>query len=87
MSMPKTPEGAILDKIAIQKNGAYFLYRVPKVARGMHGKTKGHVDELLIVGVPAKHFRNFCEKEGIKIEEGTVFPWEEEKWQLHIITN
>jgi len=39
-------------QIALCEFGAYITHLVPKVSRGMHGKTKGHVDELLIVGVP-----------------------------------
>ena len=46
-------KGCILDSINRNKNGDYYIiFRLPKVPRGMHGKSKGHVDELLIVGVP-----------------------------------
>lgn len=52
--------GLILDSINRNKNGDYYIiFRLPKVARGMHGKSKGHVDELLIVGVPQAKLDNF----------------------------
>ncbi len=53
MEMPKLPKECILDAINRNQNGDYYIiFRLPKVARGMHGKSKGHVDEVLIVGVP-----------------------------------
>ena len=57
--MPNT-SGVILDSINRNQNGDYYIiFRVPNVARGMHGKTKGHVDELLIVGVPQDKLDSF----------------------------
>ena len=56
------PKGCYLDAINRNENGDYyFIFKVPNVARGMHGKTKGHVDELLIVGVPQKKLESFIE--------------------------
>ena len=52
--------------IAINRNengDYYFIFKVPQVARGMHGKTKGHVDELLIVGVPQKKLVSYLQGE------------------------
>ena len=50
----------ILDSINRNQNGDYYIiFRVPNVARGMHGKTKGHVNELLIVGVPQDKLDSF----------------------------
>lgn len=50
----------ILEEINRNKNGDYYIiFRLPHVARGMHGKSKGHVDELLIVGVPQKKIDAF----------------------------
>lgn len=52
--------GLILDSINRNKNGDYYIiFRVPKVPRGMHGKTKGHVDEVLIIGVPQARLDEF----------------------------
>lgn len=53
-------KGRILDSINRNQNGDYYIiFKVPKVARGMHGKAKGHVDEVLIVGVPQKLIDDF----------------------------
>lgn len=69
MEVPKLPKECILDAINRNSNGDYYLiFRLPKVARGMHGKSKGHVDELLIVGVPQAKLdmflRNYYRREG-----------------------
>ena len=44
----------------------YFIYSVPQVKRGMHGKTKGHVDEVLIVGIPQSQLVNYLRQELVK---------------------
>ena len=67
--MPELPKECILDAINRNQNGDYYIiFRLPKVARGMHGKSKGHVDEVLIVGVPQTKIdmflRNYYTKEG-----------------------
>ena len=69
MKMPKLPQECILDAINRNQNGDYYIiFRLPKVARGMHGKSKGHVDEVLIVGVPQAKLdmflRNYYSHEG-----------------------
>ena len=57
--MPNTKD-LILDSINRNENGDYYIiFRVPNVARGMHGKSKGHVDELLIIGVPQARLDSF----------------------------
>ena len=48
--------------------GYYFGYKV-KVQRGIRGKTKSIVDELLIVGMPTDKAIEHAKKEGIKIED------------------
>ena len=66
------PTREILQEINRNQNGDYYIiFKVPKVARGMHGKSKGHVDELLIVGVPKAKIDSFLrayysEKGGVK---------------------
>ena len=57
----------ILEEICPNEHGVYFIYKVPKVPRGMHGKVKGHVDELLIVGRPWSAANKYLEKYGIVI--------------------
>ena len=60
----------ILEEINRNKNGDYYIiFRLPHVARGMHGKSKGHVDELLIVDVPQDKLDAFL-KAHYKIEGG-----------------
>lgn len=54
-------------QISLNPHGAYITYLVENVARGMHGKTKGHVNEVLIVGVPNSKLEAFCHKENIYI--------------------
>lgn len=51
--------------ISANENGDFYVGYKVKVTRGIRGKTKGNVDEVLIVGVPKAKFNNFCIKEGI----------------------
>lgn len=62
-------DGSILSEVNPCEHGVYLIFRIPKVARGMHGKTKGHVDEVLIVGVPWSKADDFLAKYGIRIEK------------------
>lgn len=62
-----------LVQVTIQSNGVYFAYQLPKVKRGIRGKSKGKVDELLIVGVPIKKVESYCEREGLIITDKRVY--------------
>lgn len=55
-----------LIKVCPNEHGAYFLYSIP-VKRGIRGKTKSVVEELLIVGVPLSKLDEACAKEGVLI--------------------
>ena len=55
--------------ISKNKNGDYYFGYKVKVQRGIRGKTKAIVDELLIVGMPADKAIEHAKKEGIKIED------------------
>ena len=58
-----------LKEIVLTPYGAaYFIYILPKVKRGIRGKTKGHVDETIIVGVPKGKVVKYCLDEGIELE-------------------
>lgn len=58
-----------IEFVSKNKNGDFYIgYRVP-VQRGIRGKTRGKVDELIIVGVPKADMPKFCEEHGIRIEE------------------
>ena len=47
----------------------YVIYKIPNVARGLHGKSKGHVDEVLILGIPKAKFPAWCEQNGITVKK------------------
>lgn len=50
----------ILSAINRNENGDYYIiFELPNVRRGLHGKSKGHVNEVLIVGVPQKKIDSF----------------------------
>ena len=55
-----------LIKICPNEHGCYFLYKI-QVQRGIKGKTKSKVDELLIVGVPKRALSAYCKKIGVVI--------------------
>lgn len=58
-----------LKEIVLRPDGsAYFIYILPKVKRGIRGKSRGHVDETIIVGVPRGKVLKYCLDEGIEIE-------------------
>lgn len=61
-----TENTAKLESVNVNDHGAYFIYKV-KVQRGIKGKTKSKVDELLIVGVPFSGLDSYCRKEGVVI--------------------
>lgn len=55
--------------IHTNKDGNYYVgYRV-KVQRGIIGKNKSKVDELIIVGMHKDDFPAFCKKHHIIIKE------------------
>ena len=52
--------------LAINRNengDYYFLYAVPNVKRGIRGKSKGQVNEILIVGVPKANLISYLRGE------------------------
>lgn len=58
----------ILEEIIENQDGNfYFIFKVPNVKRGIRGKNRGKVDELLIVGVNRAHAVRFARKNGIKL--------------------
>ena len=60
-----------LVQVSINANCAYIIERVT-VSRGIRGKSKGKVDELLITGINIKHLHNYCVKHGIYITDKYV---------------
>lgn len=55
--------------ISKNKDGNYYIGYSVNAPRGMHGKDKGHVEELIIVGMNKSKFKDFCKREGIEINE------------------
>ena len=54
--------------ISKNKDGNYYIgFRVP-VKRGIKGKTKAVVDELIIIGIHKDKMKDFCKEHGIKEE-------------------
>jgi len=58
-----------LQYITKNKDGNYYAIYKVKVQRGIKGKTKSKVDELLIVGIPKSKFKDFCKKHNINVIE------------------
>lgn len=57
-----------LEFINTNKNGDFYIgYRI-NVKRGIHGKTKSNVNELIIAGVPKERFPEFCKNVILKEE-------------------
>lgn len=52
----RTKTGDEVVFISKNKDGNYYVGIKVKVQRGIRGKTKGKVDELLIIGLNKKHF-------------------------------
>lgn len=52
--------------ISKNKDGNYYIGFKQNVARGIRGKTRGHVDELIIVGMNKSKFKEFCKHYNIK---------------------
>lgn len=55
--------------ISQNQDGNWYIGYKVKVQRGIKGKTKSKVDELLIVGIPESKFDEFCKREGLRVEK------------------
>lgn len=56
-----------IDFISRNKDGNWYVgYRV-KVQRGIKGKNRSKVDELLIVGIPDSKFDAWCKAQGLVV--------------------
>ena len=60
---------------------AYFVYRLP-VQRGIKGKTRSKVNEILAVGVPASQLQRYCNDNHYTISNYYVY--QDEKILLEI---
>lgn len=72
--MDKEMDKQQMIQISVNPTGAYITYKVP-VTRGIRGKTRGRVDELLIVGIPLKNdrFQQWCIRNNIYITNKAVY--------------
>lgn len=61
-----------LVQVSINNHGAYFTYQLP-VQRGIKGKTKSKVNEVLIIGVPTKNIERYCENNNLIITNKAVY--------------
>lgn len=57
----KTKNGEEVAFISRNKDGNYYIGLKIKVQRGIKGKTKSKVDELLIIGLNKKYFKKWIE--------------------------
>ena len=48
-----------LIQLSVDGSHTYIMYQVP-VNRGIRGKTRGKVNEVLIIGLNTKHLHRFC---------------------------
>ena len=55
--------------ISKNDNGDFYVGYTVSVQRGIRGKTKGKVDELLIIGIPKNQFKEFCNKHALNYNE------------------
>ena len=51
--------------ISKNNNGDFYVGYTVKVSRGIRGKTKSKVDEVLIIGIPKSEMESFCNKHNI----------------------
>ena len=61
-----------LVQFSFNEYGAYFIEQV-EVQRGIKGKTRSKVNELLIVGVPAPRLHQWCIDNHIYITNKAVY--------------
>ena len=61
-----------LIQVSIIKQGVYFMYQLP-VQRGIKGKSKSKVNEVLVVGIPMNKVQDYCLKENIIITNKAVY--------------
>lgn len=66
--------------VSINANGDFYVGYITKVLRGIRGKTRKIVDEVLIIGIPKAKMNEFCIQYGIVVEYNTktgVVKWYE----------
>lgn len=54
-------------QISRNENGDWYVLYKLRVQRGIKGKTKSKVDEVLIVGIPQAKFDAWCKKNNLVV--------------------
>ena len=62
-----------LIQVSLNDSGAYFLYLIKDVNRGMRGKNRAKADEIISVGVPNKKLQSYCIQNNIFITNRAVY--------------
>lgn len=62
-----------LIQVSLDDSGAYFLYLIKDVNRGIRGKNRAKADEIISVGVPNKKLQNYCMQNNIFITNRAVY--------------
>ena len=73
--MKETENNEELVQFSFNKSGGYFVYRL-LVQRGIKGKTKSKVNELLIVGIPFKQMEKYCEEHEYIITSKALYQYD-----------
>lgn len=55
--------------ISKNENGDFYVCHSIMVQRGIKGKSKSKVEEVIIVGVPKNDFKDFCNKHNLNYDE------------------
>lgn len=63
----------VLIQVDLIDIGAYFIYRINNVQRGIKGKSRGQVDEIIAVGVPRHKLQKYCVDNEIIITNQAVY--------------
>ena len=66
-----------LIQVSLVDSGAYFIYSVPNVKRGIRGKTRGRANEVIIHGIPKNKLQDFCVNNEIQITNLAVYQYGE----------
>ena len=64
-----------LIQVSIQPNGVYFIEKI-RVLRGIRGKTRGKVDEVIITGIPLRKVQQYCLNQKLIITSKAVYRYD-----------
>ena len=64
-----------IEFISRNKDGNWYVGYKTKVQRGIKGKSRSKVDELLIIGIPDKKFDKWCKEHNIWVQDEEGHRW------------